>query len=327
MAEVSLYDILKVNEDCDRKEIKNAYRKLAKIWHPDRPNGDKEMFKLITEAFEILENPQIREKYDKMSRLKSKRAGHEQLRKEALDFIEIQTGEETLTAQERKELFAKTWAEVDEKRKVNKYDDKPITENETNERLIDLENARKQDEIEYAAKNIFEGRTFDKSLFNAAFEYQKKKMEDTNNGKLIKQMNPIAYNDDLPTGDFTEDVSVDPGLYYEDGDDNKFDKDFLDITNIDKINLDDLNTDNVYDSHNNIEDNYEEILKQRMAERDIQTKEFDDRKMDDFNTDPACDGFGIYAPLGIEFGDDKIFNASENLAEKYQLLLNERKLN
>ena len=67
------YDILGVDKNASENEIKKAYRKLAIKWHPDRwadksPEEQKhaeEMFKKISEANEVLSNPDKREKYDK----------------------------------------------------------------------------------------------------------------------------------------------------------------------------------------------------------------------------------------------------------------------
>ena len=60
----TLYQILSVSEKADAKEIKKAYRALAKIHHPDK-GGDEDEFKVITEAFEILSDPDKRKRYDR----------------------------------------------------------------------------------------------------------------------------------------------------------------------------------------------------------------------------------------------------------------------
>ena len=57
-------DTYKVSED----DIKSAYRKLAKLYHPDLHPGDKQAeakFKEINEAYSILSNEELRSKYDK----------------------------------------------------------------------------------------------------------------------------------------------------------------------------------------------------------------------------------------------------------------------
>lgn len=64
------YKILGVNKNASTDEIKQAYRKLAMKYHPDRNQGDKqaeEKFKEINEANEVLSDPQKRSRYDQIS--------------------------------------------------------------------------------------------------------------------------------------------------------------------------------------------------------------------------------------------------------------------
>ena len=66
--EYTYYDILEVNRFATQAEIKAAYRKMAKKWHPDKHGNDPtfrdEMMKKINEAYEILSDPVNRHKYD-----------------------------------------------------------------------------------------------------------------------------------------------------------------------------------------------------------------------------------------------------------------------
>ncbi len=63
----SYYDILGVSRNATDKEIRQAYRRLARKYHPDLNPGDAEAekrFKRINEAYEVLSNPENRKKYD-----------------------------------------------------------------------------------------------------------------------------------------------------------------------------------------------------------------------------------------------------------------------
>ena len=62
------YEILNVNRDADEDEIKKAYRKLAIQFHPDKNPGDEvaeDKFKEATEAYEVLRDPEKRDRYDR----------------------------------------------------------------------------------------------------------------------------------------------------------------------------------------------------------------------------------------------------------------------
>lgn len=62
------YALLGVARDADDAKIKKSYRKLAMEHHPDRNDGDKgaeARFKEITEAYEVLRDPQKRQLYDR----------------------------------------------------------------------------------------------------------------------------------------------------------------------------------------------------------------------------------------------------------------------
>ncbi|HEY1976592.1 MAG TPA: J domain-containing protein [Candidatus Baltobacteraceae bacterium] len=62
------YTVLGVPKNAAEKDIKSAYRKLARKWHPDaNPNNQheaEEKFKEISEAYEVLGDPEKRKKYD-----------------------------------------------------------------------------------------------------------------------------------------------------------------------------------------------------------------------------------------------------------------------
>jgi len=76
------YQILEIERDASDEEIKKAYRKLAMQYHPDRNDGAKEaeeQFKAITEAYDVLRDPQKRATYDRFGEagLRARQVGHQ----------------------------------------------------------------------------------------------------------------------------------------------------------------------------------------------------------------------------------------------------------
>ena len=69
MAErVDYYKTLGVGKNASEAEIKKAYRKLARQYHPDRNPGDKkaeQRFKQISQAHDVLSDPDKRKDYDR----------------------------------------------------------------------------------------------------------------------------------------------------------------------------------------------------------------------------------------------------------------------
>ena len=67
MAKRDYYEVLGVGRNADEKEIKRAYRKLAKQYHPDMNPGDakaEQKFKEITEAYNVLSDTEKKKLYD-----------------------------------------------------------------------------------------------------------------------------------------------------------------------------------------------------------------------------------------------------------------------
>lgn len=66
------YEVLGVKRDASEDEIKKAYRKLAREFHPDRNPGDKKAegkFKEVQEAYDVLSDQKKRSQYDRFGRV------------------------------------------------------------------------------------------------------------------------------------------------------------------------------------------------------------------------------------------------------------------
>ena len=72
MAKRDYYEVLGVKRDAGEAEIKSAYRKLARKYHPDvnKASDAAERFKEATEAYEVLSDPQKRRMYDQFGHVR-----------------------------------------------------------------------------------------------------------------------------------------------------------------------------------------------------------------------------------------------------------------
>jgi len=68
VANLNLYEVLEVDEHCSPEELKAAYRRLARKYHPDSNTDDpmaESRFKEVSQAYEILSDPERRANYDR----------------------------------------------------------------------------------------------------------------------------------------------------------------------------------------------------------------------------------------------------------------------
>jgi len=331
MSTVNFYDVLDVSQDCTSKEIKNAYRDLALIFHPDKkPYGDAEMFELITKAYNILINKNSRKEYDELYKLsKQSESNHFDLKVKSKDHFSALDNDVTKkkSKTEQKNEFDKIMEDMDRKHgyKRDKTISDPLKEKKTNKRLTDLQLAREQDDIENIHEKLFEGGRFDIAKFNAAFDVMHKGYTD-----LIPHTgNPLAYN--LDGCNFSS-LDTYEDLYAED--DILGNSEFGSVKLIQepnkKLTKSEINKISAADytsNHNYIDKDYKKSLEDKMRERELFTKKLDDRELVDFDGDDACGGYGILSQIGLNSKGNIEWDDDEDVKTRYKKLLELRKQN
>lgn len=329
MSTVNLYDVLNVSNDSTKQEIKEAYIKLAKEFHPDKPSGDPEMFELITHAYNILINTQSRKEFDELFKLsKQTETSHFDLKSQSSNYLKAQDSDVLSKSKEKSALeFEKAFLDFDRKHGYKRdHDDKAINEKDTNRMLRDLQLAREQDDIESIHEKIFEGSRFDLAKFNAAFDALHK----THDEMIPHSGNPDAYN---VVGGFDSNFSSIENyenLYAEDDllGTPQFGSIKLDKPKKKRITKDDIDKIKSVDytkGHNIKEKDYNKTLEERLKEREFETKKYEDRDMTEFNTDPTCGGYSIFENIGLKNLSTISWDNDDDIKSKYKKLLDMRK--
>lgn len=321
---VNLYDVLDIEHDCTKKDIIKAYRKLVKIYYPDKPTGDSDLFELINHAFDVLSNDEKRKEYDNLQKISEKvNKSHKDRAEEFEKFKELQTNAEiTKTKEEAKLDFDENMAILDEKREFNRdqYEEEEnnkLTSDDMNKMIEDLAIERDQDEIENQPKNIFGENDFDINKFNLAFERAKNNVNSITIKDRPKESN-VMDSDYIGINDDYENV------YGDSSDTSQFtDKNFTSITNnMENIDFSNLDGESKYNTHTEGKDNqeYKDHLEEMVKMREKETEDIKKMSLKDFNTN-IKEGYGFLHEICCS--DD--FNPPKEGSNKFIELLDQRK--
>lgn len=335
MSTVNFYDVLDVSPDCSTKEIKTAYRELALIYHPDKPDGDAELFGLITDAYNILVNKNTRKEYDELYALsKQAESSHFDLKFKAKDFytaIETDKKLKKKSKEDQKIDFDKVFEDMDRKHGyVRNADDKKekFTDKKTDKLLFDLKMAREHDDIENVHEALFDKDRFDLEKFNEAFDNIHKA-----HNELIPHIgNPLAFNDDKTTGSAFSPINNYSDLYAEDDGLGTSEYGSVKIVQepkkrIHKSDISKLKGAEYTKKHSYKDTDYQKSLDEKIKERSLLSSKLDDRSFNDFDDDPDCGGYGILHQItGATSSIDWRLDTDDDAKKKYQRLLELRKM-
>jgi len=333
MTTVNLYDVLNIPEDATIQAIKSAYKDLAKKFHPDKPGGDSDMFELVTHAYNILVDPSSKSEYDKIYNLNKQSKNHKSLKEAATNYYENNKAASKEKDKEKeienKKSFEKNWESMDKKHNYKRgLEDQKLDEDSTKRRLQDLQLSREQDIIECTTDEMFEPGKFNSEKFNSAFDL----IHGSSNSLTAYTGVPGAWNDSSTSGasfssNFSS-VNNYEDLYVEDDDKGNLNKDLVSKKKISKREVDKLGSAEYNKKHNYREPGYVNSLEDKLRERELETKKYDDRTMSAFDTSPDCGGFSIFKNLGLDPSSSNLMLNMDNdqdIKDKYAKLVDYRK--
>lgn len=330
-----LYNILGLTIDvckepkCD-EIIKKAYIQKAKICHPDKHKGRKdieEVFELLTKTYDILRDEKQRLAYNhKLTLNKQSSSDFIKLKKEATDYAQT-FGEYKEPSSEQKLSFKEKMLNLDAKHNFNSSMMDPITLQDAKKKLNDLNKTRFAQDRELKPTRLFEDGQWNPSKFNEAFDLVHNRND---NAITLHNGIPSAWNDMGTIANFSNFDELD-NLYVDS--DNRYDTgrqmysgiDFGAPTkNLTKEDLNNMKGADYVTGHNVIPDDYYKDLKIRLKDRESATTNFEDMSYGDFKRDDTA-GYGIFDQLGYNFDDRLQLDVDDDdISKKFERLMTDR---
>lgn len=331
MASINLYEVLDLDETCTRTDIKKSYAKMVKECHPSKPTGDKELFELVTYAYNTLIDNKSRASYDKAFKVKKYNEPHAVLKKQAQKYysaIEKEHGieqdpavnthagtknnigipTETKIDPKKKEKavhsFGQMFNDMDRKHGIKRTEIDRLDKKKTDRMVEDLLMMRKDDDIENTHERLFdEDMKFDPERFNEAYE-----MVNKGHDELVPHSgNPFAYNEINGLGGCPF-SSIDKYDDLYDDNNNVLESSIYGPVSINTTKRNGITRQDVGSlkgakytkGHNAIDPNYNKRLDELIMERDAVSEELHKLDKSKFNTDNSCGGYGILDKIGID---------------------------
>jgi curved DNA-binding protein CbpA len=293
---INFYKVLGVDPKCTEKDIKNAYKKLVVKHHPDR-GGDQEVYEVIVQAYTILGNNLNRRQYDESYKLENDtNITYQDLKSNSKNFIKNQS---TILPSNVKQIFDQEWDLLNSKHGYT-TDSHPINQEDAIKKYKDLSNIRKQNYEQDKPTVLFkDDEKFDNDKFNTIFDAN----NDHPSEIILKKDIPDAWS--VQTFGYTSLENIN-NLYDEtDGDINiagiSYDNINFDKKKI-KINNNNNNNNNLYNNHNKKDNNYFEIIKNKLNERKNENINLNNKTLNEYKKNDTA-GYGIFDNLGINFPD------------------------
>ena len=264
IAEIDLYEILNANQKDDVKKIKKNYKKMVLKIHPDKPNGDREIYELANLSYLILKNNESRKIYDEeRKKFLENNTSFNDLKNISRAEVKKLSKEDAL-----KEYYLQE-NKLNEKHGFNSDNITPITQSEMMKRLNNL-NFNRNDFInnysEKVKKQNLSNYDFNEKFINEGI------IEENTAGEII------AFNDgnNLSISNFNNINNFD--LYSDTGCSTS---NYSSLENAFSQKLP-IISDNNYSDHNNINDNDRSKQKDRLSEYNNLTYTLKNMKITDF---------------------------------------------
>lgn len=331
MSSIDLYDILDVEPECSQQDIIKAYRKLVKKYHPDKPEGDVDLFELINLAFEKLSDPKKRKEYDSLKKLSDESSKkHYSRREEFNEFNKLQNSTKTeQTTSDAKISYKAHFSSMDAKHNYKRTagNTNKILEGDANQMYDDLELVRDDENTENIQERLFVEGEFSLQQFNEAFE----QAHGTSNDLIPHEGNPNAWateNNQYSSysGNY-EDVYMDTdadNTFVLDGDamgNVNFGKEHKSFTSDEVKKM--KKSSSVF-GHKNTDPEYTKSLDTIMEKHVSDRKNLNEMDMNEYKTDPDMDGYGILNQLGHNATSQIEWDDTDDIKNNYEKLLQSR---